>query len=380
MTLTGKYRFRVPMLIFSVMFCFGCAVGPDYTKPVTEVPDIWSEPILQQASLGIDASLQTWWTVFDDPVLTNLIERARKSNLDLEVAMSRVRTARLQLDIARGDWQPELNAGAGASRTQVSDDGRLQQVAPPGGFEPQNQFGIGLGASWEIDVFGRVQRSVEAAGAQFEATIEDTRDVQVSLFAEVALRYIDVRAYQQRIGYARSNAEAQRQSSQLTQDRYASGVSSKLDVVQARSNLASTEAVIPSLEIGLHQALNRLAVLLGEDAGTLPADLKLTLPIPSPTQRIGVGVPAEILRQRPDIRSAERQLAASSALIGVATADLYPRFALGGIFGFSSRNTSDVFPARVMSGKFRLRSDGTCSMEERVATTSRFRKSSTTRH
>jgi NodT family efflux transporter outer membrane factor (OMF) lipoprotein len=322
---------------------FGCAVGPDYAKPDIQVPDAWSEAIEEQAALGPDASLQTWWAVFNDPVLTDLIERARTSNLDLEVAMSRVRAARLQLGIARGGFLPVINVGTGASRTQISDNGHLTQVAPPGGFEPQSIFEIGIDAAWEIDVFGRVRRSVEAAGAQFEATVEDSQDVQVTLFAEVAMSYIDVRAYQQRILNARSNAEAQRQSVQLTQERFNTGVSSKLDVVQARSNLAITKAAIPSLDIGLHKAFNRLAVLLGQDAGTLQGDLNVTKQIPSPTERVGTGVPAEILRQRPDIRSAERQLAARTALIGVATADLYPRFSLGGVIGFSAKDTSQLF-------------------------------------
>jgi NodT family efflux transporter outer membrane factor (OMF) lipoprotein len=343
MTLRSRYRFNVLALLLPAIPFFGCAVGPDYAKPDVQVPDAWSEAISAQAALGPDASLQTWWTVFDDPVLTELIERARTSNLDLEVAMSRVRAARLQLGIARGGFLPVINAGAGASRTQISDNGHLMQVAPPGGFEPQSIFNIGIDAAWEIDVFGRVRRSVEAAGAQFEASVEDSQDVQVTLFAEVALSYIDVRAYQQRILNARYNAEAQRQSVQLTQDRYDSGVSSKLDVVQANSNLATTEAVIPSLEIGLHMALNRLAVLLGQGAGTLQRDLSAARPIPSPTYHVGAGVPAELLRQRPDIRSAERRLAARTAMIGVATADLYPRFALSGVFGFSAKDTNKLF-------------------------------------
>lgn len=343
MTLRRKYSFKVTALMLPAITFFGCAVGPDYTKPDVQVPDAWSEAILEQAAQGPDASLQTWWTVFNDPVLSDLIERARTSNLDLEVAMSRVRAARLQLGIARGGFLPVINAGAGASRTQISDNGRLTQVAPPGGFEPQSIFEIGIDAAWEIDVFGRVRRTVEAAGAQFEATVEDSQDVRVTLFAEVAMSYVDVRAYQQRILNARSNAKAQRQSVQLTQDRYDSGVSSKLDLVQASSNLASTEAVVPTLEIGLHMALNRLAVLLGQDAGTLQGELNEARPIPSPTDRVGAGAPAELLRQRPDIRSAERQLAAKTALIGVATADLYPRFALSGVFGFSAKNTSDLF-------------------------------------
>lgn len=322
----------------------GCTtVGPDYQAPVIETPDAWTEQVTQQIARGPHASLQNWWTVFGDPLLDELIERARQENLDLKVAVSRVGESRAILAIARGERLPLVNADASASRTRLSDDGPLQQVAPAGGFDSQGLFQLGIDAAWEIDVFGQVRRTIEAAGDSYQASIEDYHDVMVTLFAEVALAYVDVRAAQQRIFFTRENVEAQSESLALARDRYETGLSSRLDVAQAAANLAATQATLPSLELSLNQALNRLAVLLGQDAGSLQAEFSTTQPIPAPEASIGIGVPADVLRQRPDIRRSERLLAAQTAQIGVATADLYPRFALSGMFGLQSRSLSNLF-------------------------------------
>ncbi|MDX1388625.1 MAG: efflux transporter outer membrane subunit, partial [Acidobacteriota bacterium] len=194
-----------------------------------------------------------------------------------------------------------------------------------------------------IDVFGKVRRTIEAAGAQYEASVEDYHDVMVTLFAEVALAYTEVRGTQQRIVYARENVENQRESLALALDRWENGVTSKLDVAQAQANLAATRASIPTLEIKLNHDLNRLAVLLGQDAGSLQAELGTAGPIPTPGESIGTGLPADILRRRPDIRRSERLLAAQTAQIGVATADLYPRFSIGGFIGLQSRSLASLF-------------------------------------
>ena len=321
----------------------GCAaVGPDYREPAIGTPDAWTEKVVQQLSEAPQSSLQSWWTVFDDPLLNELIDRCRMENLDLKVAVSRVRESRAVLAIARGENLPIANAGASASVTKLSDDGVLKQVAPVDGFSSHGLVQLGVDAVWEIDVFGRVRRTIEAAGAGYEASIEDYRDVLVTLYAEVALAYVDIREMQQRIAYAGANAELQRESLALASDRFNNGVSSRLDVVQAESNLEATLATIPSLQKALNQALNRLAVLLGQDAGSLQAQFVATGPLPAPTEAIGIGVPANVLRQRPDIRRAERLLAAQTAEVGVATADLYPRFGLGGFFGFQSRSLSNL--------------------------------------
>lgn len=329
--------------MLALLALHGCAaVGPNYQKPEIQTPDAWTEKVAEQVAQGPASSLQTWWTVFEDPVLDGLIERCRQENLDLKIAISRVAESRAVLAIAGGEKQPVVDAGGSASLTKLSDDGPLQQVAPPGGFKSQNMLQLGVDAVWEIDVFGRVRRTIEAADAVYEASVEDYRDVLVTLFAEVALAYTDVRGAQQRIVYARKNIEAQLGSLAMTLDRWENGVSSKLDVAQAQANLAASQASIPSLEISLNQALNRLAVLLGQDAGSLQAELSATGPIPTPGEAIGIGVPADVLRQRPDIRRTERLLAAQTAQIGVATADLYPRFGLGGFFGLQSRTLGNL--------------------------------------
>ncbi|MGB5717032.1 MAG: TolC family protein, partial [Gammaproteobacteria bacterium] len=184
------------VVAISVMLTLqGCTtVGPDYQAPVIETPDAWTEQVTQQIARGPHASLQNWWTVFGDPLLDELIERARQENLDLKVAVSRVGESRAILAIARGERLPLVNADASASRTRLSDDGPLQQVAPAGGFDSQGLFQLGIDAAWEIDVFGQVRRTIEAAGDSYQASIEDYHDVMVTLFAEVALAYVDVRA------------------------------------------------------------------------------------------------------------------------------------------------------------------------------------------
>ncbi|MDX2477753.1 MAG: efflux transporter outer membrane subunit [Gammaproteobacteria bacterium] len=322
----------------------GCtAVGPDYHAPDIKTPATWTKKISQQVAQGPQSSLQSWWKVFKDPMLDELIELSRQENLDLKVAISRIRESRVIFAMAKGEKQPLANAAAAASLIKLSDDGLLEQVSPPEGFESQPMLQLGVDALWEIDVFGRVRRTIEAAGASYQASVEDYRDVLVTLFAEVALSYVDVRFVQQQIVYAKANADAQRESFVLAQGRYETGVSSKLDVVQAMANLAATEASIPALVISLNQALNRLAVLIGQDAGSLQDKFSEAVPTPAPLELIGIGVPAEVLRQRPDIRRAERLLAAQTAQIGVATAELYPRFGLSGFFGLQSRSLGNLF-------------------------------------
>jgi multidrug efflux system outer membrane protein len=197
-------------------------------------------------------------------------------------------------------------------------------------------------ASWEIDLFGRIRRTIEAGEADYQATLETERDVKVTLYAEVALAYVEVREMQNRVVYASKNVVVQKEALTLAEERFQTGLSSKLDVVQARANLDSTHALIPGLITAQGQALNRLAVLLGTEAGTLQGGLAATQLIPKSTEIIAAGMPADLLRQRPDIRRAERQLAAQTAAIGVATADLYPSFSLTGFLGLQSRSLSDL--------------------------------------
>ena len=236
-----------------------------------------------------------------------------------------------------------MAVGAQGSRTQQSDDGELKQLAPPNGFDPQNLYELGLDASWEPDLFGRIRRSIESAEAQYQSTVETQRDVMVTLFAEVALTYIELREFQNRIIYARKNLAAQEETLELATDRFQIGLSSRLDMVQAQATLATTQATIPDLEIAKNKALYRLAVLLGVEAGSLHNEFAATADIPRPTGRITLGLPVDVVRQRPDIRAAERRLAAQTAAIGVATADLYPDFSLSGFIGLQTRSLDDLF-------------------------------------
>ena len=333
----------LPLILIVLTGC--AAVGPDYVKPEIAVPDRWHERIVEQVSQGQEAPLEKWWTTFNDPVLDELIARASAANLDLKTAASRIREARAQLVMAGSTRFPVVDASGKASQTLQSDDGVLKRVAPTGGFDPQDTYSLGVDASWELDIFGRIRRIIESAGAQYQATVEAERDIRVTLLAEVALTYIGLREFQNRIAYARNNVASQQEVLALAQERFQTGLSSKLDVVQARANLGSTLAVLPDLVTAKNQVLNRLAVLLGVEAGTLQSEFTVTEPMPKPADRIAVGVPADLLRQRPDIRRAERLLAAQTALIGVATADLYPDFSLSGFLGLQSRSLSDLFDA-----------------------------------
>jgi NodT family efflux transporter outer membrane factor (OMF) lipoprotein len=208
--------------------------------------------------------------------------------------------------------------------------------------ERADTFSFGAGLAWEIDLFGRIRRNVEAATAQYDASVEDYRDVLVTLLGEIALNYLEVRTVQARLFYARSNIDAQSESLALTQARFDAGLTSALDVAQAESNLGRSEAEVPALEALLEAALNRVEVLTGRPPGALHERLADVQPIPMPPEEVTVGLPAELLRQRPDVRRAERQLAAQTARIGVATADLYPRLSLTGFFASDAGDLGDL--------------------------------------
>jgi NodT family efflux transporter outer membrane factor (OMF) lipoprotein len=321
----------------------GCMVGPDYVQPEVEtVPDAWNTEATKGLAEG-EASIQTWWTVFDDTTLTSLIERARLSNLTLREAVWRVEEARALRGVVAGARVPQLGLDGNANRSELSRNGPLGDVVPDELVEPANQFDLGVGLSWELDVWGRIRRQVEAADAEVAASVEDYRDVLVTLFADVASNYVNVRALQERLRFATANVEGQEDTLRLTQDRFDSGLVSALDVAQAESNLANTRSLIPSLERQQELTLNRLAVLLATSPGSLHEELLDDKPIPTEPAAVTTGLPANLLRQRPDIRAAERRLAAQTARIGVATAELYPRFSLSGFLGLQSTSAGDLF-------------------------------------
>lgn len=322
---------------FLVTTITGCAaVGPDYVRPEVPVYKTWNtqlngNPDNREMSTQ---PLAVWWTTLNDPKLSRLIERAVAGNLDLKKARARVREARARRGIAEADFFPALNGTGSATWSRSMRD--------KGTDTNSELYTASFDAAWELDVFGGVRRSVEAAQRDLLASEEELRNVLVSLLAEVALNYLDVRIYQDRLTVAESNLTSQSETCQLTQWRYQAGLSDELAVQQARYNLENTRSQIPVLRTGLEAAMNRVAVLLGEQPGRVHGELEQREPIPVPPLQVAVGVPADLLRRRPDVRQAEQELAAQTARVGVATADLYPKFTLSGSIGLESFSLSNL--------------------------------------
>lgn len=320
------------------LFAAGCvAVGPDYEAPEREIPAQWRE---QDAVLvaGTPAELAAWWRQLGDPLLDDLVLRAVSGGLDLREALARVREARSLRGVAEADLWPKLDAQASYRRTGDSEN------TPFGDFATDwHRFAAGFELSWELDVWGRVRRSVEAAEADVAASVEDARGVAVSVAAETARSYVELRTFQRRLAIARQNVDLQGQTLELVRGRFEAGLVGERDVAQARTNVETTRARVPALEAGVRAAENRLAVLLGAAPGALAAELAELQPIPVPPAQVAVGLPADLLRRRPDVRRAERFLAAETARIGVAEGDLYPRLSLLGTLGLESDDASDFF-------------------------------------
>lgn len=345
----NRCKSRFLFAAIGIITLSGCMVGPNYERPVVEVPDVWQKTATAKVAEG-EAPLQTWWTIFEDPELESLIDRAQASNLDLQQALWRILEARAIRGIAKGELLPNVEGTGDLSRQKSSENAvPIEELA-----QPMSLYSVGLDSSWELDVFGRIRRTIEASTAELDASVEDYRDVLVTLLSDVALNYIELRALQARIIYAEANARAQRETMQITIDRFQAGLVSQLDITQAESNLASTEARIPPLRAGRTGALNRLAVLLGDTPGSLNAELGVLSDIPVPPEEITIGLPAELLRQRPDVRRAERFLAAQTARIGIRTADLYPRFSLFGFLNLESLDAGDLFSGSSLAWGFGL--------------------------
>jgi outer membrane protein, multidrug efflux system len=329
----------------------GCAVGPDYQRPNTSVSAAWHE----EQQKGVDtqtAELAHWWKEFNDPLLDSLVERAVKSNLDLRIAEARVREERASLAAtASGEW-PTVDVSGSYSRNRASQNavGSPTQgavVAPIGGRQlEQDFFKTGFDAGWELDIFGGTRRRIEAAEATLAATVEDQRSVLVTLLGDVAKNYIDLRGFQRRLAVAQQNLQAQQETLGLTKVRFDAGLASDFEVAQAEGQVNSTAAQIPTLQSALKQAAYRIDVLLGAQPGAAWNELAKDAPIPALPPKAQVGLPVDLLRRRPDIRQAERLLAAATAQVGAAIADLYPKFFLLGSIGLQSISASDWFSAQ----------------------------------
>ena len=321
-------------LASSLVALAACTVGPDYVEPKPPVPEKWAEKI-QNSPTSAAPAVTEWWKTFQDPMMTSLIERAAASNLDLKRAGALIREARAQRGVAFGALLPSVTGDGGVERTHVSQNVPSLAAGQTGSF-----YQAGFDAAWELDVFGGRRREVEAADAEVQASVESRRDVLITVMAEVARDYLEVRGLQARTRITRMNLETQTQALELTQTRFRQGMAAELDVTRAKAQVTSTASQIPLLDSLRLQAVHRLGVLLGREPGALKEELEKSAAIPPPPPEVPVGLPSELLRRRPDLRRAEREVAAATARTGVATAELYPKFFLTGSFGLDSVGSS----------------------------------------
>ena len=333
---------KIAIVSFCLALLAGCAVGPNYQPPKASTPDQWKTGLAGGETNG-PVDLAAWWKNFNDTNLDAYIATAVESNLTLRVAEERVREARAERSVVSGSLWPSLGAEGSYSRNHYGEHAFPPLAEFPGIPLDYNLYDAHFDAAWELDVFGGTRRAVQAASAQIGAAEYGERDVLVTLLAEVARNYIAARAYQQRLAITRDNIKVQADVLDLTSNRYDHGLGSDLDVQQSKALLNQTEAEVPLLETGFNASVYHLGVLLGQPPGALMDEMSATNPIPLAPPLVPVGLPSELLLRRPDVQQAERQLAAATAQIGVAKADLFPKFSLTGLAGLQSTSASDWF-------------------------------------
>jgi NodT family efflux transporter outer membrane factor (OMF) lipoprotein len=353
-----------------------CSVGPNWKTPTVFAPKTWfggkteSEKSASQTVLApVDPH---WWGLFGDPELTSLEDRVAAANLDVRLATVRLLESRSQRQITGADQFPTLQSDGSYTRQKVSQKGVLSLFGGSGGgssfgstassangvtgrsggipssvtggtnIPPFNLWQYGFDASWELDLWGRVRREVEGADASVEASADARRNALLSVLAEVARDYVQLRGIQTQLGIAHDNIRTEQESLSLSQDRARAGLTTDLDVVNAAAQLASTQAQVPQLEQQQAQTINALSFLLGEAPGALEAELIIAKPVPPVPPRVPIGLPSELARRRPDIRQAEAQLHAATADIGVAVADFYPKITLDGSIGLQALKFKDL--------------------------------------
>jgi multidrug efflux system outer membrane protein len=334
-----------------------CAVGPNYHPPKTELPPQFSEvesttrPTTHSSTQPIAADeqpddYQRWWTTLNDAELNSLIDRAMRNNLDLVAAEARIREARSQRSVTASGLYPEVDATGSYTRSKLSANAIPGAGGQQGGFIPgvaTTLWQAGFDATWEVDVFGGTRRGIEAGDYAIAAAQEDRRDVLVSLLAEVAVNYIQLRGGQRELAIAEHNLDSQQQTLALTRSKAEGGVIPFLDVAQQEAQVATTAAAIPTLEAQIRQNIHHLGILLGQDPGALSAELTQPKAIPVGPPSVPPGIPSDLIRRRPDVRRAERQLAEATAQIGVATADLFPKFSITGALGTEGTQFKQLF-------------------------------------
>jgi NodT family efflux transporter outer membrane factor (OMF) lipoprotein len=342
-----KSLMKASLLIFCAVFSLfagGCSVGPNYHPPKVNASGQWGEPLAGGVT-NREESLGAWWKNFHDAELDSLIERAVKTNLDLRIAEARVRQARAQQSYAKADFGPTANASGSYTRQKQSKNQPIIgaiPISPDVPFE-NDVYQAGFDASWEIDIFGGKRRAAEAARANLSAIELNRRGVLVTLLSEVARNYVLTRGSQQQLAIALQQIRSQEATVSITQSRVDHGAATDLDLQRALALLATLQAQVPPIENSIETTMHRLGVLLNQPPDALQRELSVAAPIPSAPPEVPVGLPSDLLLRRPDVQSAERQLAAETARIGQTKADLFPKFFLTGSAGLTSVSTSDFF-------------------------------------
>ena len=341
------------VLLTVLAWLSGCAVGPDYQPVEPDAPERFLEA--PQASAG-SADEQRFWAGFDDPMLAGLIRQTLDANRDLRAALARYQRAEALLRGSSAEQLPNVGVSASAAEQHLAD---VERTPPGAGDDRVELYQAAAGLSWELDLFGRLRRASEAQRAELGAAGADLAALQVALVGQLATSYFELRGLQQQLLVARSNVDNQRQSLEIVRSRVGAGRGTAFDEVRAISQLEATRAVIPDLQAAVRARMFRIAVLTGQNPGALVDELAPPAPLPESLPVIPVGSPGEVLRRRPDIRAAERRLAAASARIGVATADLFPSFSLDALIGSVASDSGDLFSAGAESRRVALGVDWT---------------------
>lgn len=317
----------------------GCAVGPDYKRAAMPLPEHFSQGATHTSSNAVTAVLTKWWTHFEDPQLNDLVQRATQANEDLKAAAARLQQGRALRGAAWSDLFPTVDASAAYTIARRSENA----LAFPVRLIDTKTYQAGFDAAWELDFVGGKRRGLESATAQLQALEEARRSTWVSVMAEVARNYIELRGAQDRLKIARDNIRVQQDTLEITQQRYRVGLANELDISQASSLLTATKSQLPSLEVLERQRIYQLSLLLGQAPAALQAELLSPKALPRVSPEIPVGLPSDLLLRRPDVRQTERLLASATAQMGVAKAEFFPKFSLTGSAGLQSLHTANLF-------------------------------------
>lgn len=348
-------RIALLTLLVFPLFLTACAVGPNYRHPQPSIPPQWTAPAANGTRPGVEPTNDEWWKSFHDAELASLITRAAQANYDVKISVARLEEARAASGIVNSSFYPQIGAGVSAERLRQIGVGLRPSPQNAGTVHPEifpyeiDNYRGSFDASWEIDVFGRIRRQAEAARADVRASEQDRRNVLITVFGDVGRYYAELRGLQLRLEIANKNVSVAEDELKLTRDLAQAGQVTQRDVAQAEAQLESTRAQIPQLNAAIETSIHRLSVLTGQQPGALDGELSAKSPLPVLPPDVPVGLPSDLLTRRPDIQSAEAQLTAATARVGVAKADYFPTFTL---FGSAGRQAAQLHELTLGLGNF----------------------------